>query len=283
MKKIIVVMLLFLGTNIYPQTNYEGNRYHYWIDAPGEYFFEFKDGIFTLYVYTYSMTDAVPLPGRESDFGDINAKVITGEYSKKIVNGFEYINVNDTEFLILYDNDKYCVLYENNSEKRAYYGVNEKYIPATLRSRKPDLSSFWWTSLKFDSSLPGGTRNGISYQPPFGVLRYSSVWAYSGVNNWISGNVSIGINRIYFINGMLYPTDMNFFYYNNRAKTIRVSYNNIQEVFVLRDTVHPQIITLKESLNSEQELKIEIIDVYSGTRYNDTVISFIGFIRVNLE
>ena len=282
MKKIIVVMLLFLGTNIYPQTNYEGNRYHYWIDTPGAYFFEFKDGIFTLYEFSYSMTDAVPLPGSESAFGDINAKIITGEYSKKIVNGFEYINVNNTEYLILYDNDKYCVLYENNSEKKAYYGLNEKYIPTTLRNRKPDLLSFW-LNLKFGSSLPGGTRNGISYQPPFTILSYSRVWAYSGVNNWISGNLVGGKNRIYFINGMLYPTDMNFFYYNNRAKTIRVSYNNIQEVFVLRDTIHPQIITLRESLNREQELKIEIIDVYSGTIYNETVISFIGFIRVNLE
>jgi len=284
MNKLIVFIFLAFAVNIYPQSNYENNRYYYWTDVPGEYFFEFNNGVFTLFDSIADFddpdnTDSVPLPGYE---GQIYAKKITGKYSKNKKNGFEYIMLDNIEFLVLYSNDRYCVLYANNSEKECYYGLNEKYINSTRK--KPDLQTPEFAKfIKYGSSLSGGTRNGISYQPPFGKLWHRSVWAYSGKSNWITLSCSINTNRIYFINGMVYPSDMNFFSYNNRVKTIKISYNNKQESFILNDTASPQIITLKEAIKNEQDIKIEIIDVYPGTRYDETVISFIGFIRNNFD
>jgi hypothetical protein len=284
MKKFLfsIFLMSFIGLNVFSQTNYEDNKYHYWTDAHGTYFFEFKQGVFTLYEYSNTTIESVPLPGYESQFGDINAKVISGKYNKYNKNGFEYISVNDIEYLILCNDDKYCVLYENNTNKRSYYGLNEKYVNTRSGGHAlftPEFKKF----IRFGSSLQGETRDGILYQPPFGRLGYGSIWAYSGINNWIELDCMVNVNRIYFINGMIYPSNMNFYYYNNQVKTIRVFYNNREEIFILKDTPSPQIITLKESTKNDQNLKIEIIDVYKGTRYNDTVISFIGYLRDYME
>ena len=82
------------------------------------------------------------------------------------------------------------------------------------------------------------------------------------------------VNGIIVVNGFTSFNKPELYLHNNRAKKIRISINDYSENFIyeLEDTSNPQIIQLPKNGN---KIKVEIIDVYKGSRWNDTCISMI--------
>jgi hypothetical protein len=274
MKKIsITVFFLFLATTIFADFPFEGQRYYYYTDAEGDWFFEFSDGIFSLYESSKISSIEVPLPGFEEE---LSAFVITGSYSIEEINGFIYLDFAEHKYLILYNEDIYCVLYDLNS-KNSYFGKNRLY------KRMRQYGPYFYTpefekSVRISDSLYGSTKDGISYRPPFMMFQLGAVWAYSLLENkihWISFEPSWMNSGIVIINGFVYPKNMDYYYFNARAKRIRVIYDDVRVEIVLEDTPNPQLFYFDKKPNPESVVKIEVLEHYRGSKYNDGVISFI--------
>jgi hypothetical protein len=64
---------------------------------------------------------------------------------------------------------------------------------------------------------------------------------------------------------------------NSRPKKIKISYDNITEIIELEDTPNLQFLTNCWPKSNINEIHIEILEVYPGTKYNDTCINFLGW------
>ena len=279
-KWIFILICLFYNTFAFAQFSFENNRYYYWSDAGGEWYFEFNNSEFVLYDFSLTEKNQVPLPGYE---GDMTAVLVKGRYIIEHSNNFKYLIVDDHQYLIIDDGDKYCFLYELNDKHIAYYGVNQKYITSRKKVPvfiTPEFDHF----IQFSSALSGSSRDGIRYRPPFSRISYDSLWAFDishEKNQWIAFKDFTNTDTIIIFNGMIYPKNMDYYKYNARAKNIVISYNGNKQVETLKDSPYPQIIKLKVPPGGERTIRIDINDYYEGTRFSDAVISFIGFIGVN--
>jgi hypothetical protein len=86
-----------------------------------------------------------------------------------------------------------------------------------------------------------------------------------------NGSMHISIGYISYDKPYLYNK-------NSRPKKIKLSVENkFSFVVDLRDTPHYQEIKFPSSINQEDTLVLEILDVYPGTKYEDTCINTILF------
>lgn len=68
--------------------------------------------------------------------------------------------------------------------------------------------------------------------------------------------------------------DYNLYESNNRVKKLKLKSNNKEIEYEVSDSIALQSFNIP--WNNVKELKIEILDIYEGTRWNDTCIDFIG-------
>ena len=102
----------------------------------------------------------------------------------------------------------------------------------------------------------------------------------SRFNNSIYDSIdnTVRFNGISISNGFVDYNKPYLYKYNNRVKKIRISRGDLDEYvdFELNDTPQLQYLHFRDELKGEQEfLVIEILEVYNGTRYDDTCINFI--------
>lgn len=78
------------------------------------------------------------------------------------------------------------------------------------------------------------------------------------------------------INGYISADKPHLYEENNRVKTIKVEglKSNKSEIMTVLDTPHPQTLDIN-FLDSAQDIKITILDVYKGSKYNDTAIHYL--------
>lgn len=94
------------------------------------------------------------------------------------------------------------------------------------------------------------------------------------------------IDEIAFVNG--YNKSKDLFLKNNRVKKLEISYQDyisrteIKEIITLKDTMEKQIIKLPKQAVCFQ-MKFKILDIYKGTKYNDTALSEIYIYPLNLN
>lgn len=83
------------------------------------------------------------------------------------------------------------------------------------------------------------------------------------------------ISEIVFVNGFVNPDKEYLYEQNSRAKRIRISYNKTTFETELKDIGNFQVIHLPASinLNEKNNIKVEVLDYYPGTKYSDVVIS----------
>lgn len=89
----------------------------------------------------------------------------------------------------------------------------------------------------------------------------------------------IPIDDIVIVNGFVF-TDKDYLYeQNSRAKTIRITYNTVSFDTELQDIGNFQVIHLPKAIDplTNEDIKIEILDYYPGTKYSDIVISGIYY------
>jgi hypothetical protein len=195
------------------------------------------------------------------------------------------LKVSNKEYLILSDDNEFCILYDIDISHNVYYGVIDKSI--TSKKKMPFINTpIWDKDIICSSSLAGKTSSGIRYRPPFNRVKYESVWAFSvekDISPFIEMMVYSGTKSVIICNGMIYPENMNFYGYNARPKDIEILYNNKKDRFQLKDTPNPQLLTLSSEIKSQQNIHINILSYYKGEKYSDAVISFIGFMGGNIK
>ena len=108
----------------------------------------------------------------------------------------------------------------------------------------------------------------------------------SGINEFITiyipghPRVSFGlykIKKIGIING--YAKNNDIFKQNNRVKKLRLEYGDHVRTFALKDTIVMQYLKFNEPVLMKK-FKITILDVYKGSKYDDTCISEIKIFPV---
>jgi hypothetical protein len=102
-------------------------------------------------------------------------------------------------------------------------------------------------------------------------------WVEGVDGNGIGENITISFKEpvkvFSILNGYVDINNTKLFFENSRAKEIRVYYTNQKYIDVkLPDMVYFKLIELPQETKN---IKIEIIDVYKGSKYQDTCISAI--------
>lgn len=122
------------------------------------------------------------------------------------------------------------------------------------------------------------TENGTVYAAEnLGTLQLDKPWCESEADDGIGVVVDLGqCGRALLIsNG--YVSEKQYLYsYNNRIKTIELSDLNdssYKHLITLPDTAVPQYITVDN--RPGRHIVLKIIDVYHGSKWNDTCINFI--------
>ena len=129
---------------------------------------------------------------------------------------------------------------------------------------------------------PSAFPNGIIRHGPMWTGQYEragTIWATDGygIGESITIKSYLGSSGIILQNGFVAPWNLDLYYQNSRVKKILVEYNGFSEIEKIADTPNPQIIDLKR--DDVEEVTITILEVYPGTKYKDTAISSILFLR----
>lgn len=83
------------------------------------------------------------------------------------------------------------------------------------------------------------------------------------------------VEELFILNGFL-KSDKTYLYKQNaRAKEIKITYDDISELYTLNDSGNYQVVKLPKAINPLDEtiVKLEIVSYYSGTKYDDVAIS----------
>ena len=91
-------------------------------------------------------------------------------------------------------------------------------------------------------------------------------------------NVSFGSDTFLFLNGFIDSARPDLYLKNSRIKELIVRNGTFTETITLKDSPEPQILQLARML--EGTVSFEIKSVYKGTKYDDTAMSGIVYMRV---
>jgi hypothetical protein len=209
----------------------------------------------------------------------------------EIIDKLSYINFNyNGKFLgnkVTHGQKKYLVLYSN--DYIAFYDNNNMLVWIAL-SRYYEFSSGLGSVAEATSELREG--NIIYSVNNLLDLKFLMPWAEGKVGAGIGEKIRFSPRpnsntrtveaqryfRIDISNGFVDFNRPYLYEYNNRIKKIRISRGNPAEYvdIELEDTPQFQIFNFYKELNTETNiLEIEILEVYSGSHYNDTCVNFI--------
>ncbi len=168
--------------------------------------------------------------------------------------------------------------------------VEDKYISRISEAKGLELLEFKEVFDREDRVFDNASSSSIlndssnmSYDPQNVVDKdYSTKWAEGasgdGIGEWIQVSCTQGdasVSQIKIVNGL--ATDMDKFYKNNRVKKAKLTFSDGSETTInLDDTASEQVIDIGYKVTSY--VRLTILDVYSGSKYNDTCISEIEYI-----
>lgn len=115
---------------------------------------------------------------------------------------------------------------------------------------------------------------------PWAVTKDSNKIIYINTERWRNPKTKyIPVDDIVIVNGFVFTEKDYLYEQNSRAKTIKISYSDISFETQLQDTGNFQVVHLPKSIDptADNNIKIEIIDFYPGTKYSDVVISGIYY------
>jgi hypothetical protein len=222
---------------------------------------------------------------RDLQFDTENNRMGIFNITKKF--GVPFLNVtwNDGQketFLIL-SNELVCFLYKAKEQKPYVSGFSGGHNRSEFVFLKPE-------SIKASSSL---AENGILYSPDQINSNLEQVWAEGkngqGVNEKLFINPPYqssiyGCTAIYISIGFVSYEKPYLYEENSRPKKINVSVTNkFSFVVDLLDTPSFQTIEFPNTLSTNDVLLIEILDVYHGTKYEDTCINNILYDTIPID
>jgi hypothetical protein len=206
-----------------------------------------------------------------------NGAEYSGTYTLETLDNMTFLNVHfndgrDEKWLIL-ANGTLCDIYKPDG----------KSIHGVTGSVNRDENIWTWSDLIRSSSYL--QENNFSYSP-------SNLSVYYKTDNpWAEGVKGYGINeKIFFEKGSIHDGSMHIsigyvsynkpylYNQNSRPKKIKLSVENKFSITVdLKDTPHYQELKLPSNVDQDDILVLEILEVYQGTKYEDTCINTIYF------
>ncbi len=111
---------------------------------------------------------------------------------------------------------------------------------------------------------------------PWAVKKDDKKVIYLSTERWRHPTtVFYPVSDIVFVNGFVYPDKDYLYEQNSRAKRVRISYNDTSFETELQDTGNFQLVHLPVSIDpkANNNVRIEILDSYPGSKYSDIVIS----------
>jgi hypothetical protein len=288
MKIVLLSIVLLFSQFAFGQSN---NTYIYGDEDIGyELKYSFTNGVgyfemgYSPY-YEYLMSEQQFFNGPEYVNG-FPCVILSSQYTRRYYRDFLIINMAGHDFLFfmtLSGEISVLIPMEKSPDNRWYsfWGVeNEKCKDGYFlyHGGERNLSSF----------LTEKTRgNTISYSATFGLYfsTENSMWVEGVDGLGVGESITLGSGAnsktvgMVIQNGFVLPVNLDLYYQNARVKRLMLEYNEIAEIAEIDDTPHPQVIYFKEELSTK--VKITILDVYQGEKYEDTAISNILFLEKN--
>jgi hypothetical protein len=210
---------------------------------------------------------------------------ITEEYQVvwETVNDMNYISFDYTgnflrrknvahgkkRYLVLYGD---CLIFYNDKNQQEYYII----------SIKPQADQSGFTATKISASSELKEKDIVYRASNLFEKNYLRPWAEGAAGDGIGQTITInfeqglvfGLNGLYVSNGYVDYNRPYLYGYNNRIKKIRVRYIGHDEYkdFELEDTYLFQYINIGIEYNPQTVL-IEILEVYKGSRWDDTCVN----------
>lgn len=216
---------------------------------------KFKDGSFIIRDYDKG--------NKDNNFIVFSKNVILKNDSK-----ISFLITEDKEKYLILANSDLFILYEKNNRKPKIFATNLGKGSELIDFIDPK-------TIKASSELKEG--NYTYSASNISNLNISEPWVEGVEGNGISQEIQFKGNctYIYILNGYV-SFDKPFLYEaNSRLKKISISFpeekNKESIIFELKDTPNPQKIDLGFRCNSL--IKLKILEVYEGTKYQDTCLS----------
>ena len=275
-KKIFLLFLLFiLSIYAYADSNYIGNKFWH------------TDEYVTVCIY--------------EDKIELDDKVEKGKLYHK--NGLDIFAGASNKYIVLETKllkTQFVYLIKADDNSKFVYGDWEMTFSKTEADSQYTAAKLVpFTVTKAESFITEKDKAGneIRYLPensnlfslisnPWAVTKDSNKIIYINTERWRNPKTKyIPVDDIVIVNGFVF-TEKDYLYEQNaRAKTIKISYNDISFKTQLQDTGNFQVVHLPKSIDptADNNIKIEIIDFYPGTKYSDVVISGIYYMDASLN
>jgi hypothetical protein len=208
----------------------------------------------------------------------------TGTYTINENNGIQYLNIAWNDGMT----ERYLILVEMNNNFICLYINN--FIPYFLGYHQDDYDEgrhYHLTNMRSVSASASLIERNRDYSPtPEGLgLEINKVWAVrGGVNEYLLVELGVQVSTCYISIGYVSFTQPYLYKENSRPKKIRVTEVGNESNFLvieLEDTPHFQLIYLP-NIRERAALKIEILEIYPGTKYDDMCInSIMGLFQGN--
>ncbi|WP_028972635.1 NADase-type glycan-binding domain-containing protein [Spirochaeta cellobiosiphila] len=248
------------------------NKTFMWSKGPLVKEISFSNGQFS---YKYTNYDENPI--KVEEMNNITYHIVD-------IEGISFISFENERWLFLRSSD-FLVLYNKDSNEPFFFGALDVRDAIGTEGFYRD-ENLYDVSSSLSENINGKKIN-------YGAnnlydLDLNKPWV-EGVNGYGVGEV-ITINNIAFTNLQIYIYLSNGFVSfdkprlykdNSRVKKIKITDidTNYSEVIDLSDTPQFQKIIIPKGIGSNQ-LKIEILDVYHGIKYDDTCINILGIVGV---
>jgi len=204
-----------------------------------------------------------------------------GIYTKSSKNGVPFIDVTwnnkAKETFLMLSNDVACYLYKTTDPTPYCLGFSGGYNRGEFIFRTPK-------TIKATSHL---IENGKRYLPDQINSKLGQAWVEGAKGQGIHEKLFItkpGCTIIYISIGFVSYEKPFLYQENSRPSKINVSVPGLFSLDIdLLDTPDFQTIKLPKPLGKDDILEIEILEVYPGTKYEDTCINFILYDTISWE
>jgi hypothetical protein len=207
-------------------------------------------------------------------------KTLIGTYYLEDSNGIKFINIKfengqNEKYIILF-NENLCYFFNING---LLYFRGFTFERGARAAPGEACFSVAYDNVKIISSSHLIEGN-ITYSTDNLIDRISVCWAEGvdghGINEKLYLQMNNETRSIHISTGLVSYRNPNFFKENSRPKIIELSVRNKYSIIVnLEDTPNFHTINLPQTLMKDEILELKIIDVYPGTKHEDTCINII--------
>jgi hypothetical protein len=281
-----IIYFFYSQTTCYSQDSYSFENNEYYFRA---YSNDLRTGPVKFTFINKQFYIEIPeLDWDKKEMGENIKEIIQGQYSIENKDGYVYVLCKNNKYLVLYYETTICILVDcanndtffglNKNSKNVYSYGDSHMAPTPYIGIEDGWP--WEVSSYLTETLRG---NEVKYN---GVGRYflqfTTPWVEGkddyGIGEWMEKIQYRLTDEIIFINGYIDPNRPDLYSANSRVKEIMISVDNENWTYAVMDTAHPQILKLPKLVSGN--IRFTIKDVYPGTKYTDTCIAGIYFLRI---